>query len=77
MRGKEDITNWAKDLMNYMDGRFERDHIWSLYVSNLVFSHHNYKRGSYFMNNPEKFGALPTVEQLQEQIRNGDTNSNE
>ena len=73
VRGKEDIGDWAKHLMKYMDGRFERDHIWSLYVSNLSNRHHNYKRGSYFVNNPEKFGTLPTVEQLQEQIRQGNT----
>jgi hypothetical protein len=73
IRGKVNIIDWAQHLMKFMDGRFERDHIWCLYVCNIVSRHHNYKRGSYFVNNPEKFGSLPTVEQLQQQIRDGDT----
>ncbi|KAL3799034.1 hypothetical protein HJC23_005173 [Cyclotella cryptica] len=73
VRGKEDILSWAKHLMKFMDGRFEQDHIWCLYVCNIASRHHNYKRGSYFVNNPERFGSLPTVEELQEQIKKGDT----
>jgi hypothetical protein len=71
VRGKLDVESWAQHLLKFMDGRFEQDHIWCLYACNVVSRHHNYKRGSYFVNNPEKFGSLPTVEQLQQQIRNG------
>ena len=73
VRGKTDIFSWAKHLTKFMDGRFQRDHIWCLYVSNIVKRHHNYMKGSYFVNNPDKFGSMPTVEKLQEEIRNGNS----
>ena len=52
-----------------MDGRLESDHIWCFYVSNIANHHYNYKQGSYFVSNPEKFAYSGAT---QEQISNGD-----
>lgn len=73
-RGKvKDIQEWAKHLLRYHDGRFINDQMFCLYAFNMLQRHTNNTQGNFFFKDKNFLGRNPpTVEQLQEQIREGD-----
>lgn len=75
-RGKvKDIHAWAKHLLRYHDGRFLQDQMFSLYVFNFLQRHTNNSQGNFFYKDKNFLGAYggnpPTVEDLQQQLREG------
>jgi hypothetical protein len=64
--------DWAKHLLFYKDGRFAKDPIWCFFAYNYVQRRQNVSGGNYFVNshisNPPR-----SLEQLQNQLRDGDT----
>ena len=73
-RGKvKCLYEWAKHLMHYHDGRFLNDQMLVLYIFNMLQRHKNNSQGNYFYKSDNFLGRNPpTVEQLQEQMRQGD-----
>ena len=64
------ISDWAKKLLQYKDGRFAKDKIWCFFALNYNQRHKNQTQGSFFVkdfynNGPE------TLEELQNEIENG------
>lgn len=74
IRGKvKDIYEWAKHLLRFHDGRFLQDQLFVLYVFNMLQRHLNNTQGNFFFKDKNFLGRNPpTVEELQEQIRQGD-----
>lgn len=71
-RGEVDFGGWAQHLMRYYDGRFMKDQLFMLHAYDTVQRHRNNNQGSWFVNSDRFIGKTPpTVEELQEQLRNG------
>lgn len=69
----KDLPSWGRHLMHYKDGRFQRDQMFSLYLYNVIQRHNNNASGAFFHSDKNWFGKLPpSVEELKQQIRNGD-----
>ena len=69
----QNLRSWAKHLMRYYDGRFQKDHLFGLYVHNFIQRHENNRSGAFFHSDKNWYGKNPpTVEELKHQIRNGD-----
>lgn len=66
------ITDWAKHLLYYDDGRFARDPLWCFFTYNFAQRRQNVHSGSYFVkshiSNPPR-----SLEQLQTQLKSGDS----
>lgn len=66
------VSDWAKHLLFYEDGRFARDPVWPFFAMNYVQRRRNVQSGNYFVDshisNPPR-----CLEDLQEQLREGDT----
>jgi hypothetical protein len=67
-----DIGEWAENLLFYEDGRFAKDNLWCFFTLNYIQRHRNKSQSRWFLkdfvgNSP------PTLEDLQEQLQNGDT----
>lgn len=68
------IRKWAKHLLNYHDGRFQRDQIFSLYAFNMIQRSENNGNGNFFVSSDRFIGKCPpTVEDLKRQVANGNT----
>ena len=73
IRGQTSLKAWANHLLKYHDGRFLKDQLFCLYVHNTIQRHKNNTEGNFFFNNKHWLGANPpTLEDLKEQIRQGD-----
>ncbi len=67
------FKSWAMHVMQYCDGRFQADQMFMLYVSNTLQRHENNQKGGFLNTSKNWFGVNPpSVEELKEQIRNGD-----
>ena len=64
---------WANHLLHYFDGRFAKDKLWSFYVTNYIQRHHNQKSGRFFINNFVKYNCPESIQELKQQLRNGNT----
>jgi hypothetical protein len=67
-----DIGEWAENLLFYEDGRFAKDNLWCFFTLNYIQRHRNKSQSRWFVkdfvgNSP------PTLDNLQEQLQNGDT----
>lgn len=64
------ISNWAKHLLLYDDGRFAKDPIWPFFAYNYSARKRNTQMGAYFVNN--HISDPPrSIEQLQQDLRDG------
>jgi hypothetical protein len=67
------IREWANHLIHYYDGRFQSDQLFTLYVFNTIQRHDNNKNGGYFFTDKNWLGKNPpSLEELKDQIRNGE-----
>jgi hypothetical protein len=65
-------TEWAKRLLQYEDGRFAKDKMWSFFVLNFTTRRRNQTSGRFFVDGFHK-NSPESVEELQERISGGDT----
>ena len=66
------VKSWAKHLINYCNGRFVNDQLFTLYIHNVLQRHKNNSEGNYFFNDNKLLGKNPpSLEELKEQIRGG------
>lgn len=65
-----DITEWGKNMLFYQDGRFDNDEYFSFFAMNYITRHRNNKSGGFFVKAFSK-GCPRSLEELQQQIRNG------
>ena len=71
-RGKIPMKHWAKQCIRYYDGRFINDQLFTLYTYNKKVREINNSQGNFFFNSKNYFHhRAPTLEELKEQIRNG------
>ena len=69
----KNLHSYARHLMQYCDGRFQEDQMFMLYLSNIIQRHENNNKGGFLNSDKNWFGSNPpSVEELKEQIRNGD-----
>ena len=66
------ISDWAKNLVLYEDGRFAKDKMWGFYVLNYATRKKNQTSGGYFIDSFFKEGPK-NLEDLKAKIQNGDT----
>ena len=72
-RGKWGVKEWGQHLLHYYDGRFLKDQMFSLFVFNTIERHTNNTQGHYFFKSNKFIGENPpTIEELKEQLANGD-----
>ena len=72
-RGKWSVKEWGRHLLRYHDGRFLNDQFFSLFVFNTIQRHENNREGNYFFHSDKFIGKdPPTIEELKNQIANGD-----
>lgn len=69
---KISADQWAKRLMTYEDGRFERDNFFTFYVANYCIRRRNQSQGNFFYN-MFSGGTDCDLQTLQENITNGNT----
>ena len=68
----KNLKSWARHLMHYYDGRFQKDQMFGLYVFNAIQRQDNNKSGAFFHIDKNWYGKNPpTLEELKNQIRNG------
>lgn len=68
-----DLRSWARHLMQYSDGRFLSDQLFTLYVFNTIQRHDNNTKGNFFYYDKNWLGkTMPSLSELKEQIRGGD-----
>lgn len=68
------VADWARHLLKYKDGRFLRCKFFTFYAFNLIQRHNNNTQGNYFFNSDHFHGKEPpTVEDVQDDLRKGDT----
>ena len=68
----KNLRSWAKHLLYYCDGRFLKDHLFMLYIHNTAQRHDNNTKGNFFFNDNNFLGKIqPSLEELKEQIRDG------
>jgi len=65
-------SQWARMQLRYFDNRFQNDPMWCFYALNFVQRHRNKKSGGFFLKDFVT-DKPPTLEELKERIRNGDT----
>ena len=73
VRGEEkNHTQWAKHLLKFHDGRFEKHKIWSLYTMNWLARKDNSCSSSFFL---KRFlgDKRPTIPELKYRLSKGDT----
>ena len=65
-----DVSQWAKQLLLYEDGRFAKDKMWGFYTLNYRERRKNQGRGTFYVN---KFSneKEKTVEEIVEEIKKG------
>lgn len=67
-----DMAEWGKNLTLYYDGRFVKDKHFCFFALNHIIRNRNNSSGHFFVNSYQK--DIPnTLEELQEQIKKGDT----
>jgi hypothetical protein len=63
-------ADWAENLLHYEDGRFARDKLWCFFTLNYIYRHRNMSQSRFFVK--DFLGEEPpTLEELKEQISNG------
>ena len=68
----KDLRSWARHLIQYCDGRFSSDQLFTLYVFNVIQRHDNNTDGNFFFKDDKWLGSNPpTLEELKDQIRGG------
>ena len=66
------LKSWAKHLLRFEDGRFQKCQLFGLYVYNMIQRQENNKKGAYFHSDKGWYGKNPpSLEELKNQIRNG------
>ena len=65
-------SQWAKMQLRYFDNRFQKDYMWCFYALNFVQRHRNKKSGGFFLKDFVT-DKPPTLDELKDKIRNGDT----
>ena len=66
------LKTWARHLLRFYDGRFQRCQLFALYVFNTIQRQENNSKGAYFHSDKSWYGKNPpTLEELKNQIRNG------
>lgn len=67
-----DAADWAKHLLLYDDGRFERDPLWPFFAFNFIRRRQNVQSGSFFVkthiSNPPK-----SLDELKKQLEDGNS----
>ena len=72
-RGKWGVREWGQHLLHYYDGRFLNDQMFSLFVFNSIERHTNNTQGHFFFKSNKFIGENPpTIEELKEQLAQGD-----
>jgi hypothetical protein len=66
------VSDWAKNLLLYEDGRFAKDKMWPFYVLNFATRKKNQTSGGYFIDGFFKEGPK-NLEDLKAKIQEGDT----
>lgn len=69
---KVTVSDWAKNLVLYEDGRFAKDKMWGFYVLNFATRKKNQTSGGYFIDGFFKEGPK-NLEDLKSKIQDGDT----
>ena len=67
---KLNISDWAKNLLLYEDGRFAKDKMWGFYVLNFITRKKNQTSGGYFVDSFFKEGPK-TLQDLKTKIQDG------
>jgi hypothetical protein len=63
-------ADWAENLLHNEDGRFARDKLWCFFTLNYIYRHRNMSQSRFFVK--DFLGEEPpTLEELKEQISNG------
>ena len=67
-----DIAEWGENMLYYEDGWFASDKIFCFFAMNYIVRHRNSSSGRWFIDSFQK-GCPDTLEELKEQINNGNT----
>ena len=65
------LQHYAKRLLNYYDGRFSSDKVWSYYLLDMIQRRKNNKDGNYVIKQGFLGDVCQTVEDLKQQIKRG------
>jgi hypothetical protein len=65
-----DMAEWGKNMLFYEDGRFDNDEYFSFFAMNYIIRHRNNKSSGFFVKAFSK-GCPRSLQELQQQIRNG------
>ena len=68
----QNIHTYAQRLINYYDGRFATDKIWSYYLLDMIQRNKNNNDGNYVIKNGFLGNVCQTVDDLKERIKVGD-----
>ena len=66
-----EIGEWAQNLLFFEDGRFAKDKLWSFFTLNFMQRHRNKSQSRWFVKDFVT-NAPPTLDELQQQVKNGD-----
>ena len=69
---EQHLHKYAKRLLNYQDGRFCGDPVWSYYMLDMIQRSKNNKNGNYIIKNGVLGNVCETVDDLKERVQNGD-----
>lgn len=68
----QNLHKYAKRLVNYFDGRFASDKVWSFYMLDMIQRSKNNSSGNYIIKDGFLGKACQTVDDLKEKIKKGD-----
>ena len=68
---RKNAVPWTRKLMQWKDGRFMRDPLFTFHMPNFLQRHQNSANGLYFIKNYIDDDSI-TVEDIQNQIKQGD-----
>ena len=66
------VSDWARSMLYYQDGRFAKDRIWCFFALDFATRRKNQTQGGFFVDGFFKEGPK-TLDELQEEIENGNT----
>lgn len=69
---KQSLHRYAKRLLNYKDGRFATDNVWSYYVLDMIQRNKNNNDGNYIIKSGYLGQACTSVDDLKKKIKKGD-----
>lgn len=69
---EQSLHKYAKRLLNYEDGRFANDSIWSYYVLDMIQRSKNNNNGNYIIKDGFLGETCASLDELKEKINDGD-----